>query len=353
MTKKLNLYTIVKNILKEVRFGNLSSRINDDLFPNDTEFVKDFNNMIDAISDREKMIKEYQATILSKNEYLKSLFNMLNESAMTIAEDFTIININDVQAKLFRKTKRQLIGKKLPDILKKYKITDVKNPIRNIDYQSFFEIDRKNYHLAFELKKIKSYFSVSIKSFKNPNDEINYFIVSKDITSDVKLEKLKNTFIATLTHDLKVPILAEAKVLNLLSKDSYSNNIDFQKEAFANMIANNNDMLSLVTTLLDVYKMEDGSYKITKTNFDIIKVIEDEIEKLKYISEENKCDIKIESSLKNIFIDADSDEISRVIKNLLTNALSFSPKNSSITIKISKTETNICISVSETYPAHW
>ena len=91
MKNKTNLYNATKKILKDVRFGNFSNRLNPDLFLEDAEFVNDFNNMLESIIDREEMIKEYQSYILEQTEHLKSLFNMLNEGAMTLSDDFKII----------------------------------------------------------------------------------------------------------------------------------------------------------------------------------------------------------------------------------------------------------------------
>lgn len=347
MTIKTNLYERVKKILKDVRFGILSNRINSKQFPNDTEFVKDFNNMLDALSDREKMIKEYQATIVSNNEYLQSLFNMLNEAAMTLSEDFKIITVNDAQAKLFRQTKKSLTGKNLFGILKKYEIKDLETSQKIDDYAYFTEQNKENYKLSFELKKIIFYASVNIKQFTNQDGKTNYFVVSTDITSEIKLQKLKDTFIATLTHDLKVPILAEAKVLNLLAKDDFSFNPEFKQEAIKNMLANNSDMLELVTTLLDVYKLENDSYSINTTTCDIEKIIKLEAEKLKYILKENGCEIKISSTTKQTTLNADAKEIARVFKNILTNAINFAPENSKIKVKLYEENNCLLVDISD------
>ena len=347
MQTKTNLFEKVKKILKDVRFGILSNRINPKQFPNDTEFVKDFNNMIDAISDREKMIKEYQATIINTNEYLQSLFNMLNDAAMTLSEDFKIITVNDAQAKLFRQSKKSLISKTLFNILKKYEIKDLETgqTINNYTYFTKEKKENYNYKLSFELKKITFYTNVNIKPFINKDGETNYFIVSTDITSDIKLQKLKDTFIATLTHDLKVPIIAEAKVLNLLLKEDFSNNPQFKQEAIKNMLDNNSDMLELVSTLLDVYKLENEAYAINTTLCNIEKIIKTEAEKLKYLLKDNYCEIKISTTTKKTMLNADSKEISRVFKNILTNAVTFAPENSKIKVKLYEENNSLIIDI--------
>jgi len=334
MTKKIDLYNATKKILKEVRFGNLSSRLNADLFPEDADFINDFNSMLETINDREKMIFEYKNFILDQSEYLKNLFNMLNEGAMTISENFEILSINDTLSKWFRKTKKNLVGISLFKILKKYTIKEYpSNKIIN-DYEAFFEKNIKNYNLTFEFKKNKMTFSVSIKKFLAKDNKPNYFIVTKDITSDVNLQKLKDTFMATLTHDLKVPILAESKVLSLLLKESFGSNTEAQQQAFLNMQANNTDMMTLVQTLLDTHKLDDSAYEIHPEFFDIKKLIEEESEKLKFLAEENLCTIKTKFKSKLPKLYADRKEIARVLRNLLTNAINFAPENSAVTASV-------------------
>ena len=190
-------------------------------------------------------------------------------------------------------------------------------------------------------------FSISIKKFLTKAKESNYFIVVKDITPDVSLQKLKDTFMATLTHDLKVPILAEANVLSLLLKESFGVNSPAQKEAFLNMKSNNSDMMSLVQTLLDTHKLDDSAYEIHPEFFDINDLIDTEVEKIKFLAQENSCKIKtdIASKLPKIF--ADRKEIARVLRNLLTNAINFAPENSTVNISVKTDKDYFYISVTD------
>ena len=87
MKNKTNLLTRIKNILKEVRFGNFSSRLPQDVPDEDKEFVTDFNNMLESLQDRENMITENQGIFLAKSEYQKQLFDMLNEGIISVSND--------------------------------------------------------------------------------------------------------------------------------------------------------------------------------------------------------------------------------------------------------------------------
>ena len=345
MKNKTNLLTRIKNILKEVRFGNFSSRLPLTVSDEDFEFVTDFNNMLESLQDREDMLSENQGIFLAKSEYQKKLFDMLNEGIISVSKDFKILSVNKIQADWFRISHKKLLGMKLTDVIKKYKIYDQNGILLDKNNISFFEKDKTNLHLTFEIRKIRMTFSVTIKKFLDKDKNINYFIVSKDISSEIKLEKLKDTFIATMTHDLKVPIVAEEKVIKLLLNQEDISSL--QKEALENMLINNKDMLSLVNTLLDVYKLEDGALKINKKSFFVENIVEEEIEKVKFLASEANLKIKLnnKSSIKEIF--ADEIQIRRVIMNLLTNAINFAPQNSEIKVEISDDKDKLFISVTD------
>lgn len=347
MLKKTDLYKATKKILKDIRFGKLSERLALEKFPEDAEFVTDFNNMLETIEDREAMIAEYKNYIFNQNEHLKNLFNMLNEGAITISDDYKILSVNDIQAKWLRKSKKYLVDTPIIQVLKKYTIREypsnkiIDNPL------SILSTERKNATLSFEYKNVSMVFSISVKSFFTKEKKLNYFIIAKDITSDINLQKLKDTFVATLTHDLKVPIVAEAKILELLLKETFGENSSAQKEAFLNMKTNNTDMMSLVQTLLDAYKLDDAQYKISKEKTDINKLLMNVIEKLRFLTDENNCKIITDISQNLPQMSIDNNEISRVLQNLITNAINFSPTNSSILIKAYLEKTNLKISITD------
>lgn len=347
MKNKNNLLTRIKNILREVRFGNFSSRLPINVSSEDEEFVSDFNNMLESLQDRENMLSENQGIFLARTEYLKTLFDMLNEGIISISQDLKILSINKIQAKWFRIPYKKLLGMNLKDIINKYKIYDQNGNILKHNIESFVEKDKKNFILVFEIRKIKMTFSVTIKKFLDRDKKTNYIIISKDISSDIKLQKLKDTFIATLTHDLKVPIVAEEKVLNLLLNGGLGDTSCAQKEALQNMISNNKDMLSLVNTLLDVYKIEDGVFQINKNRVDINSMLEEVVSKIKFIASESNLKIKIinKSDIKEIC--ADEIQISRVITNILTNAINFAPQNSDIKIDVYSNKETVSIAITD------
>ena len=347
MKDKTNLLIRIKNILREVRFGNFSSRLPVNVSPEDKEFVSDFNNMLESLQDRESMLSENQGIFLAKTEYLKTLFDMLNEGIISVSKDLKILSVNKIQEKWFRISHKKLVGKNLLDVIKKYKIYDENGMVIENNTGNFFEKNKENFVLTFEIKKIRMTFSITTKKFLDKEKNINYLIISKDISSEIKLQKLKDTFIATLTHDLKVPIIAEEKVLNMLLSGGLGEISATQNEAIQNMISNNKDMQGLVNTLLDVYRLEDGVFQLNKKCVCITDILNEAINKVKFIASESNLKIKIQNNSSNKQVYADDVQIGRVFINLLTNAINFAPQNSTIKAHVYDDNDNVCVAISD------
>ena len=149
---------------------------------------------------------------------------------------------------------------------------------------------------------------------------------------------------ATLTHDLKVPIIAEANMIELFLGESFGKLTDKQKLALKNMQVSNKELLDLVQTVLDTYKI--GRLTLYKENIMLKGFIEEIVEEMKPIAEKNKNKL-VFSYNRDIWVFADRFQLKRVIKNLIQNAISYGKPNTNIDIKIGEVPNYMVIKVKD------
>ncbi|MDD3420182.1 MAG: HAMP domain-containing sensor histidine kinase [Candidatus Gastranaerophilales bacterium] len=147
-----------------------------------------------------------------------------------------------------------------------------------------------------------------------------------------ELVKIQQDFTATLTHDLKVPILAEINALKLFSKESFGSITSQQKDVIKSMIKNNEELLFLVNTLLDTCKNRSGALKISKNTESLAETINESIEEVSFLVKKHA--INFVPPKKPLMLDFDKIEIKRVIKNLLNNAISHTKEDGVICVEI-------------------
>lgn len=164
-----------------------------------------------------------------------------------------------------------------------------------------------------------------------------------------ELEQLRDSLTHMIVHDLRSP-LAGVK-LNIevvgraLKKDpdlsEHEKNMDRALVGLSNV-------LEQINCLLDVHKMESGKMEINSDRISLARMVEDATESLGALATKQKIDILIDEDLPNT--SCDPSLIQRVIANLLSNALRFSPEDEKISIHGSKSGNMIRVEVEDSGP---
>ena len=175
-----------------------------------------------------------------------------------------------------------------------------------------------------------------------------FVLVIRDMSVQKEAQRLREDFIATLTHDLRTPLLAAIQTLQFFTDGSLGNLTDKQNLLLSTMLQSNKDMLGLVNALLEVYKYEAGSIPIVKSEFVINDLITQCTEELKVLADAKNIVIETDlSETEKKEILADRREIRRVIMNLLGNAINYSHENGNVSIKTSLNKNDFMFSVKD------
>lgn len=293
----------VNSIVNSIRYGNLSVRADAKSQKEITKLANSINRMIETLNDRENMIREYQAELTKKNNFLSALLNSLSEGMIVFNEKLVIINANK-HIKNWLKTSK-IIGSKLNDFIS---VTGEK---------SYTELSEDEVFLKGQKYR---YYSATTNKIETKDHTDMYMIVISDCTNQREVESLKEDFVATLTHDLKVPIIAEANMLDFLLNGKFGELSDSQRETLNTMQESNRELLELVQTVLDTYKVNDGEICLTLEPISVKKFVTEISEEMFPIARKNEN--KIVLHIKTDFdLNIDYLQFKRVLKNLVSNAI--------------------------------
>ena len=154
------------------------------------------------------------------------------------------------------------------------------------------------------------------------------------INSERNLQNQRETFVASLGHDLKNPTLAQIRGLELLLKGEFGAINQEQKEILDMILDSCRYMNSMLATLLSTYKNTDGVIELNYSDFYFSHLVQECVSEMIYIAKEKGINIIIENQLTENIIQADKIQIKRVIMNLLSNGIKYAYKNSILKIKI-------------------
>ncbi|WP_374950763.1 ATP-binding protein [Mucilaginibacter sp.] len=182
------------------------------------------------------------------------------------------------------------------------------------------------------------------KVYFNKQDQPVRFIGSVlDITQQKLEEFRKNDFVAIVSHELKTPLTSLNGILQLAERKVKSQEDQFLTEAIHKAMVQVKKMNNMITGFLNLSRFESGNMHLDPAEFYLSELIQDAVKQIKFTTE---AEI-IYTSFQDLRVYADKDKIESVITNLLTNAVKYSPKNSSITVTCRLENENALIAVSD------
>ena len=319
----------VTKTVDSVRYGNLTKKINKLDIADSENLTESLNRMIETLKDREIMIAEFQKNLIKQNKILETTVNSLSDGLLIVNESGEIYRVNEPAAIWFEKSGKDLLGKSV------YNFLEIPSQ-KSIDLLN-------NDEIIIPTKRSSNFIARTVTLNLDDKNE-KFMIIIKNITDQVELESLKEDFVATLTHDLKVPIIAETNMIELFLNENFGQITEKQKFALKNMQVSNKELLDLVQTVLDTYKI--GKLTLYKENITLKKFIREIINEMEPIAKANKNHLEFILN-RDICVYADKIQLKRVIKNLIQNAISYGKSKTPIEIRIGEIPNYIFIKVKD------
>ncbi len=165
------------------------------------------------------------------------------------------------------------------------------------------------------------------------------------LESDKKQEEHnKETFIATLTHDLKSPINAEINALKILTDNKVSNK-SLRNEILSELLNSAKYMKLITDRIICHYRQKHAKINLSPERACFNNIVLSCINELKYMADEKNITIEYSSESDNIFANVDVIEIKRVINNLLSNAIEYSHQDGTIEINLEKSKGDLIFTI--------
>ena len=286
-------------------------------------------------------IKSYYNSLDTETDLLDMIFKFYPDGIACKDSNLNYICINSAYRNIFSiKNPKTLLYQNENIYLSKENmklIKDADNEIKSNKYPL-------NYIINIDNDKI-----LSITSSPIMNGSVFNGIIScvKDITQEENIkEKFVNrhfqhlneekhlqaqreTFVASVSHDLKNPTIAQIRGLELILKGTFGGINDSQKEIIEMILDSCRYMNGMLSSLLATYRNYGGAIKLNFTEFSLTELVNECVSEMMYVARDKNLNIKINSSGITV-VRADMVQIKRVIMNLLSNAIKYAFKNTDI-----------------------
>ncbi len=165
-----------------------------------------------------------------------------------------------------------------------------------------------------------------------------------------EMDKIKSDFFSLMAHELRTPIASIKEGTNLLLKGIGEDSKEKREMILTIIAEESNRLIALVNSLLDLSKMEAGMMVLNFEVLDIRPLIDKAISGMEPLAIAKRVSIKVEIPQDLPHIRIDGERILQSLRNLIENAVKFTPEGGQVIISARPLEKMVSVSVADTGP---
>lgn len=154
----------------------------------------------------------------------------------------------------------------------------------------------------------------------------------RDVTHEREMDRLKNEFVSLVSHELRTPLTSIKGYVDLLMEEE-TGTLDDQQREFLEVVKRNADRLvALINDLLDLSRIEAGRLEVQRVPVRVQEVIKQVGNSLRpqLDAKHQRLELELERALPAVL--GDSDRLTQILTNLLSNAAKYTPSGGRITV---------------------
>ena len=286
---------------------------------NKPENKTEFDDLADAFGVMNQELKENLNEVTRQKNQIETILLHMTDGIIAFNIEGKIIHINHAAKVFLNVTENQTFE----EIFSKY---DVDINMEKIIYlENWTSSERK---LDVNDKTMNLFFA----SFKNEmNRPAGVMVVIQDITEHVKLDSMRKEFVADVSHELKTPITSIMGYSDTLLQSEVSPEI--QRDFLTRISDETNRMSELVGDLLTLSRYENNT-NVSKEQFDLGELVKRVVDRLHLEIEKKNQDAECLITADVPLIYADKNGIERVILNVISNSIKYTPENGVIKVYV-------------------
>jgi two-component system phosphate regulon sensor histidine kinase PhoR len=324
------------NQVHHIRIGNLRERIR-------LKGTKEILSLTESFNDLARQLADRIDSITVQSNEQKAILTSMIEGIIATDNGGKIIRINPAAKKILEIDKDDIVGENITSITHNKELIYYFEQYLNQNDLGLQEITIP----SLKQKIVQLY---STKLIDSEDKRIGSLFVITDISQIKKLERIRQDFVANVSHELKTPITTIKGFVETIEGVQIKDKKTIKK--YLSFIAKNTDrMNAIITDLLELSRLEQQEYdtKILLKKHNIKLVIEAAIQECDYQISKKSINIELDCGEK-IKAPLDIGLMSRAITNLLDNAIQYSNKSAKVLLTVKKVADTAIISVTDSGP---
>lgn len=333
-------YALVRNITKpineitrissQIAKGSYDKRINLDIKDEVGQLAQTFNYMAEKL---EITIHD----LSDKKNKLEAILKSMQSGVIAVDRIGKVILVNPSALSIFG-IEENIIGKHILEVFRNVEL-------ENIIYEH--KEENQEIRINHPEKRILRVRAALIKEIEDTHTDIGVVVVMQDITEIKRLEQMRSDFVANVSHELKTPLTSIKGFAETLKSGAINDN-DL-REKFLEIIDVEADRLTrLINDILSLSELENKKPNLLFERIDLNKEIDVIREMMLSLSRLKGITLIFSKDERIPYVIGNHDKVKQLLINLIDNAIKYTPKGGSVSVKTYFEDGNVYIEVADT-----
>ncbi|MFN3467339.1 MAG: ATP-binding protein, partial [Candidatus Brocadiales bacterium] len=346
-------------VTRKMSGGDLSQRVGISSRDEIGLLAESFNTMVETIEKRNEELE-------STKQYLESMFDSIRDAIIVVDKKETILRVNQAAIDEYGE---DIIGKKCYEVFmgrdcrcdvclnlkvaeelkpafaehavpskekvfftESYPLLDARGNLQAIimvsrDVTRQKQMEQKLQQYTLDLEKTVEERTRALMLTNKELEEKNRQL-EKANTELRTLDRLKDSIIRDVSHELKSPVAQVKMAFDLWFEEKKKGRLDAGKEERLAVVINNNVMRlqRTIAAVLDLSSIESGQVKYKKEKLQLEELVQKVIMGYTLVVEQKGLSLRTDFPSRLPEIQGDKEHLARVISNLIDNAIKYTPK---------------------------
>ena len=281
-------------------------------------------------------LQEETEILARTNAKDEAVFESLGEGLIAVDKDRKVMHINKIAIEMLGWKSKSLIGKVITEL-----------PLED-EAGNSIPLNKRATSLALltgKISKVTYYFvrkdktrfpiAITATPILLGGETIGLIEIFRDVTKEKEIDKEKSEFVSLASHQLRTPLTAISWYTEMILSGDIGKVVPEQKKYLEEIYQGNRRMVELVNTLLDVSRIDLGTFVIQAESTDVIALAESVLHEQKSSIEIKKLVITKTFNKQPLIFLIDPKLLRMVFQNLLSNAVKYTQPGGKIELNIS------------------
>lgn len=280
----------------------------------------------------------------------EAVFTSIGDGAIATDEFGKITRINPAALNILGFKEHEVLGEWFPNVV--VIVDENDTPMSLIDrpitraFLTGQTVSEKIYYRTKEGGKLPV--SVTVSPIIHNDRPIGAIEVFRDISLEYEIDRMKSEFISLASHQLRTPLSA-IKTYTHMIMDGYMGDVTAeQRRSLSTIVGAANRMNELISTLLNITRIESGSISVQPKVLSLKKLVEEALKELEHTAHARSITVSLAKTTNAFNVKTDSLIAKEIISNLASNAIKYTPDGGKVTLQLTQRKTGVVLAVKDT-----